>query len=485
MHKLTLPSCLFYLSLLLQIGCSSKQNIVPQQFQLQDKLDPLLLTEAKSIFENELKLYDTSFASIPSLLTLDPGKIIPYWESSRIATMSQNVLSIEIPVETANKYLACQISIEPRDTTIEFIGTKIIIEKDYNTSNNTCYLVSYLKDRDGINFNDEYNSPNNAIFTGLKLYSNLLGQIFRIERNLNGNIDLYADFSESEDINDFGNIIVLAQRLLANYIFLKADKTKSSDTYYGGEIEASLCIGICERISTTIFLDLDFYNENSSNRYPYMDNQARGGGSGSSSNGMNNSSASSQRIGGGIKLDNNFKYKGYSECGCNCNEVAKSIIKEMGFETTGANDAVYIKSEVTNDDNSHGLRDTNDSDVGGLVQHIGTSEECAKYLVSALSMGMPVVVGIDYAGGRLINEGTTDHFVVIYNYGYENGVLFFNYIETGRNSAFWEEAHSNRNILYYDDGSIFGNHYNNDGSINQRYPVITISQYRTTQPQKR
>ncbi len=72
------------------------------------------------------------------------------------------------------------------------------------------------------------------------------------------------------------------------------------------------------------------------------------------------------------------------------------------------------------------------------------------YLDSQLEKGNPVQVGVDhdlnYRGG--INEGTTDHFIVIIGRGCENGKIYYHFYDVG--TSYKAKGSSQNNKLYLD-----------------------------------
>ena len=63
-----------------------------------------------------------------------------------------------------------------------------------------------------------------------------------------------------------------------------------------------------------------------------------------------------------------------------------------------------------------------------------------------LEKGRPIIVGVNHTIGRGINEGTTDHFVVIYGREYVDGQYLYYYYEVGKGSVVYGFNEDNRFI---------------------------------------
>lgn len=92
-----------------------------------------------------------------------------------------------------------------------------------------------------------------------------------------------------------------------------------------------------------------------------------------------------------------------------------------------------------------------------------------------LSNNRPVIVGVNHTFNGEKNEGTTDHWVVIYAYGEHNSKTYFRYFETGSDHA----TSSNReDIFWYEDGEkpkLYNNNaYPSGGTGNPRRYDVTV-----------
>jgi len=78
------------------------------------------------------------------------------------------------------------------------------------------------------------------------------------------------------------------------------------------------------------------------------------------------------------------------------------------------------------------------------------------YIQDCINRGIPVIVGVDYHPGTIgVNNGTVDHWVVVYGYGYDsNGDPMLWYIDTNRGEVHASEAYEdNLHQFSYDANS--------------------------------
>ena len=101
-----------------------------------------------------------------------------------------------------------------------------------------------------------------------------------------------------------------------------------------------------------------------------------------------------------------------------------------------------------------------------------------------LDCGCPVIVGVNHtygkknSSGNPLNEGTTDHWVVIYAYGTSNDLMYFRYFETGSNYLF---LNNREDIFIYEPGSnpkLFNNKARPENTYsNRRYDISVVKFY--------
>lgn len=85
----------------------------------------------------------------------------------------------------------------------------------------------------------------------------------------------------------------------------------------------------------------------------------------------------------------------------------------------------------------------------------------------------PIIVGVNHTIGRGINEGTTDHFVLIHSRRYENNCWYYEYYETG--TSYTDTGCSqNNSFIYVPDGQNGPSFYNKNGYVHGRYDVTQV-----------
>ena len=83
------------------------------------------------------------------------------------------------------------------------------------------------------------------------------------------------------------------------------------------------------------------------------------------------------------------------------------------------------------------------------------AKEGVKYIDKELEKGNPIIVGTHYKFGSNINEGTTDHFVVIVGRGYEKGNLYYRFYDVGTHFSS-KGQHQDNKLFIQDDFSLKG-----------------------------
>ena len=102
------------------------------------------------------------------------------------------------------------------------------------------------------------------------------------------------------------------------------------------------------------------------------------------------------------------------------------------------------------------------------------SKTGVKYIDLQLDLGNPVQVGVDhglnYKNG-ILNEGTTDHFIVIIGKSCENGKVYYRFYDVGTRHE--SKGASENNRLYLDTSS-----YSLKGKTEYNGSTYTVSQIR-------
>ncbi|MET3027800.1 hypothetical protein ABXT06_14070 [Flavobacterium sp. UW10123] len=152
----------------------------------------------------------------------------------------------------------------------------------------------------------------------------------------------------------------------------------------------------------------------------------------------------------------------------------------------GDSKAQKVACKKTCDDilNKHGLTSTSkfskyqtaleNSNHTALIIDTEESKRGIKYLDLQLQAGNPVQVGVDhdlnYKGGTL-NEGTTDHFIVIVGKSCENGKVYYRFYDVGTRHE--SKGASNDNRLYLNTSN-----YSLKGKTAYNNHVYTVTQIR-------
>jgi hypothetical protein len=143
-----------------------------------------------------------------------------------------------------------------------------------------------------------------------------------------------------------------------------------------------------------------------------------------------------------IDLGNKNKVVTYGENGVkNCLELCKTILKKYGLKNFGSsNNALRLMQEMD----------------GKLVYFSDEPQKSYKNAIDCidehLNNNLPIIVGVNHTIGNTYNEGTTDHFVVIYGKGYDSNekCVFYTYYEVGKTKP--EDVYNDKeNRLFYID----------------------------------
>lgn len=174
---------------------------------------------------------------------------------------------------------------------------------------------------------------------------------------------------------------------------------------------------------------------------------------------------------------------------CDCHRSAKLSVKCLLNKNKAF---AYDESKFANPETCARLLY---EDRGSLYYFLNDNEtQQDKYdkVVSAmthhLDCGCPVIVGVNHtygkknSSGKPLNEGTTDHWVVIYGYGISNDLMYFRYFETGSNSLF---LNNREDIFIYEPGSkpkLYNNKARPENAYsNRRYDISVVKLYHNTQ----
>jgi hypothetical protein len=144
-----------------------------------------------------------------------------------------------------------------------------------------------------------------------------------------------------------------------------------------------------------------------------------------------------------INLGDKRKFVGYKTNGItNCLDLCKKIMNNYGLTSYGTSSNIYrLMYEVNGKLEYYG---------DNIRENYKNAIEC---IDRHLENNRPIIVGVNHTINRGINEGTTDHFVVIYGRGYDEieKCYFYNYYEVGKSGI--EAGYDDiQNRFYYKDG---------------------------------
>ena len=137
-----------------------------------------------------------------------------------------------------------------------------------------------------------------------------------------------------------------------------------------------------------------------------------------------------------INLGDTSKFVSYGTNGVkNCLDLCKMILKKYGLSNFGSSANIFRLMYEKN----------------GKLDYYGENpKENYKQAIDCidrhLENGRPIIVGVNHTIGRGINEGTTDHFVVIYGREYVDEHYLYYYYEVGKGSVVYGFNEDNRFI---------------------------------------
>ena len=165
-----------------------------------------------------------------------------------------------------------------------------------------------------------------------------------------------------------------------------------------------------------------------------------------------------------INLGDTSKFVAWGTNGMkNCLDHCKLILKRYGLTEFGSPSKMYILLMES---------------VDGLTYTCNNPKEMYESAIACidkhLEAGRPIIVGVNHTLGNKYNEGTTDHFVVIYGREFDGDHWNYMYYEVGKgNVVAGYNDKTNRfvyiegdNPKFYDESSEIRNH--------ARYDVIQI-----------
>jgi hypothetical protein len=145
-----------------------------------------------------------------------------------------------------------------------------------------------------------------------------------------------------------------------------------------------------------------------------------------------------------INLGNSKYFIGYKTDGItNCLDLCKAILSNYGLTSYGSSSNVFRLM----------------CEVNGKLQYYGNNPKenyckAIECIDKHLESGRPIIVGVNHTLNRNINDGATDHFVVIYGRAYDNDIraYYYLYYEVGK-SSIASGFNDALNRLYYIEGA--------------------------------
>ena len=119
-----------------------------------------------------------------------------------------------------------------------------------------------------------------------------------------------------------------------------------------------------------------------------------------------------------INLGDSSKFVAYNTNGqTNCLDLCKAILSKYGITNYGSPNNVFKLMY----------------EVDGVLKHYGDNvqqnyQNAINCINCHLEAGRPIIVGVNHKIGQTINEGVTDHFVVIYGRIYDSKTGYYHYL---------------------------------------------------------
>jgi len=99
-------------------------------------------------------------------------------------------------------------------------------------------------------------------------------------------------------------------------------------------------------------------------------------------------------------------------------------------------------------------------DENGSLYLVGNVNEVFTVINNHIANNRPIIAGVNHTPKVDINEGATDHWIVITGRGYDTskGQSYYTFVETGRSTEMATDAIADSNRLYYNpsDGKFSG-----------------------------
>ena len=167
-----------------------------------------------------------------------------------------------------------------------------------------------------------------------------------------------------------------------------------------------------------------------------------------------------------INLGDTSKFVPYGANGVNnCLDLCKMILKKYNLTNFGSSTNIFRLMHEQNNK----LTYFGDNPKDNYKKAINCIDE-------HLEQKRPIIVGVNHTIGRYINEGTTDHFVVIYGREYDGKFYNYLYYEVGK-SNITAGYNDKDNRFIYDTSNPDKPQFYDDKSSRkngERYDVIQV-----------
>ena len=164
-----------------------------------------------------------------------------------------------------------------------------------------------------------------------------------------------------------------------------------------------------------------------------------------------------------INLGDKTKFVGWKINGVtNCLELCKMILRKYGLTNFGnSNNTITLLKEI-NGKLEYATKNPNI-----------TYRNAIKCIDKHLENKRPIIVGVNHTIDKGINEGTTDHFVVIYGKEYKDNELYYLYYEVGKGNII--DGYNDAENRFKYENTKYPAFYDEKSNIKQkRFDVIQI-----------
>ncbi|KFE96950.1 glycoside hydrolase family 24 protein [Chryseobacterium luteum] len=147
--------------------------------------------------------------------------------------------------------------------------------------------------------------------------------------------------------------------------------------------------------------------------------------------------------------------------GIACKKTCDDILNKVGLASTSKVEVDKYQTAMENKNHT------------SLIINTSVSKEAIQYIDDQLNDEKPVQVGVDHAlnyKGGALNEGTTDHFVVIIGKGCDNGKIYYRFYDVG--TKYENKGASKNNKLFLE------NDYSLKGTTVYSGQTYTVTQVR-------